>query len=324
MPESDIPSVVILNPATCGVNSNGGTRYKVNRTTGRRMNEVDDELNEHVDLYLAGADVPGKVEVSLADLFQNRNLVPRYYDKRWDQDFRVYLNEHGLESITLGELEEEGVILVRGGHGSPSSDARVGNVPYVKVSDIRSLRVNVNPTNLVPRAVAERKWGGTESGLHAWDIVTPNRASSNIGEFAVILPGEEQVVITREVFVIRVLNDKSEDYDPFYLLWALCLKAVRKQWRRVTLMQTNREDVKDRYREIAIPKPPSPEWAREVSAAFRDYFTVLAEARGVFMEATTESPHEYIASVRALASPSTGVAEEVAENQEDDIEDNEV
>lgn len=39
-------SVVILNPATCGVYKNGGVRYKVDPTTGRRSDEVDDELNE--------------------------------------------------------------------------------------------------------------------------------------------------------------------------------------------------------------------------------------------------------------------------------------
>jgi len=114
----------------------------------------------------------------------------------------------------------------------------------VKVSDIRGLRINVNPTNLVTESVARRFWRSESSGLQAWDVITPNRASSNIGEFAILLPGEEQIVVTKEVFVLRVL--KGELWDPFYLLWALSLRAVRDQWRRVALMQTNREDCGDR------------------------------------------------------------------------------
>src|SRR3989442_6340131 len=42
---------------------------------------------------------------------------------------------------------------------------------------------------------------------------------------------------------------------------------------RVALMQTNREDVGKRYREIVIPDPENKKWADTVSAPFREYFT---------------------------------------------------
>ena len=104
------------------------------------------------------------------------------------------------------------------------------------MSDTRSLRVNVSPTNLITRAVAEKHWRRKPtSGLRAWDLVTPDRAGSNTGEFAVLLPGAEQVVLTKEVFVLRVKGGADAGYDPFYLLWCLCLTAVRRQWQRVTL-----------------------------------------------------------------------------------------
>ena len=75
---------------------------------------------------------------------------------------------------------------------SPPNDQRSGHVPYIKVSDIRGLRINVNPTNLVTNPVATRYWGGVSSGLQAWDLITPNRASSNIGEFAILVPGKNE------------------------------------------------------------------------------------------------------------------------------------
>lgn len=245
---------------------------------------------------------PGTVRVTLQDIFSSGVLVPRYYDTRWLDEFHTLLTAENLESISLGELKDQGVIRVSGGHGSPSNDNRTGRIPYVKVSDIRSLRVNVNPTNLVTRAVAESKWRGTNSGLEAWDLITPNRASSNIGEFAVLLPGEEQIVITKEVFVLRVIGGDESGWDPFYLLWALCLGAVRSQWQRVTLMQTNREDVGNRYREILLPKPRDPQWAREISQPFREYFMTLATARTKFLTELANSGHEFIASARTVGS----------------------
>jgi type I restriction enzyme M protein len=175
------------------------------------------------------------------------------------------------------------------------------------VSDIRGLRININPTNLVTEIVARRYWHGASSGLEAWDLITPNRASSNIGEFAILLPGEERIVITKEVFVLRVL--KSNLFDQFYLLWALSLKAVREEWRRIALMQTNREDCGSRYREILVPKPKSKVWADKVSANFRSYFTTIADAKGRFIESVRAERFEHVANV-ATVLPVAAEAEE--------------
>jgi type I restriction enzyme M protein len=160
----------------------------------------------------------------------------------------------------------------------------------------------MNPTNMIPRELAERRfWRGRTSGLQAWDLLTPNRASSNIGEFVILLPGEEEVVLTKEVFRVRCGPAASEAWDPFYLLWAFCLRSVRQQWQRVALMQTNREDVGQRYREVRLPQPRSAEWARSVSEPFRTYFTTMALARESFMESLKAERFEHISSVYRLA-----------------------
>lgn len=287
-------TVTFLNPRTCGIYKSGGTRFRTDPTTGRRTEEVDNELIQCVEAFLAGKKSSGEARVKVAEVFRNGVLVPTYYDQRYDRPIQVIFKEHGIDGITIGDLLDSGVISVRGGHGSPGNDQRSGSIPYIKVSDIRALRVNVNPTNLVSTSVARRFWRGNESGLKAWDVITPNRASSNIGEFSIILPGEEQVVITKEVFIFRIIRD--ELYDPFYLLWALSLQAVRDQWRRIALMQTNREDCGDRYREIVIPEPPNKTWAKKVSRAFSDYFSTLSSAHEAFRTSTASDSFVYVAS----------------------------
>lgn len=293
-------AVTFLNPRTCGIYKNGGTRFKTDPATGRRSQEVDNELIEYVDAFLSGKKSPGQARIGVSDVARRQLLVPTYYDDRYNDSIRTLLKERGLSGTTIGELNDQGIISVRGGHGSPGNDQRSGSVPYIKVSDIRALRVNVNPTNLVTESVARRFWRGGDSGLKAWDLITPNRASSNIGEFAIILPGEEQIVVTKEVFIFRVI--KTSLYDPFYLLWALSLKAVRDQWRRVALMQTNREDCGDRYREIIIPKPPTTDWAQSVSKAFRDYFTTIATAREGFNASIAQDQFGYVATASSYGS----------------------
>jgi type I restriction enzyme M protein len=290
--------VAILNPRTCGIYKNGAPRYKTDPQTGRRTNEIDNELIAAVDAYLAKKPSPANTRVPLGEVHLKRILVPTYYDRRYDAAIKDLLAAESLKGITIGELVDSAFMTVRGGHGSPSNDQRTGHIPYVKVSDIRGLRINVNPTNLVTESVARRFWGGKTSGLQAWDLVTPNRASSNIGEFAILLPGEERVVLTKEVFVFRVAE--KGPWDPFYLLWALSLRSVRDQWRRIALMQTNREDCGNRYREIVIPQPPTREWARKSSAAFRTYFETIATAKTKFIEAVNNEQFEHIASVVSM------------------------
>jgi len=305
-------NIIFLNPTTCGIYKDGGPRYKVDPATGNRTRELDNEMADQVTAFLEGRHVPGLVEVPETDAFKRGVLVPRYYDDRWLLPFRRLLEQRNWQPVSLGDLEERGVLRIHGGHGSPSNDKRTGHIPYVKVSDIRGLRVNINPTNLVSDVIARQYWKGRPtSGLEPWDLVTPNRASSNIGEFAILLPGEEQVVLTKEVFVVRVLDGREEGWSPFYLLWALCLRAVRVQWQRVALMQTNREDVGKRYREILVPKPQTKDWADSISAPFRHYFTTLADARTRFRSELHSSGLEYIAS--AFSSiPSGPVEEEVS------------
>ncbi|HKR84103.1 MAG TPA: hypothetical protein VJS37_07985 [Terriglobales bacterium] len=284
--------------ATCGVAKQGRLLRKIDSTTGKRIQTADPETGEPVDAIddQLLEDVSA-LQSSTAAMRQTDRLtptlrfvpaadvklscaVPVYYDTLLLNSFLAELDKpefKGFTARSLDELKESGQILVSGGHASPSHEERVGEVPYIKVSDLRAGLVNINPTNRVPRAVAERYWRGRRSGLKAFDLVSPERTSKNIGDFCVLMPGQEQVVLTKEIIIIR--PGAKAEFDPFYLLWALSLRVVRAQWRRVIFMQTNREDVGKRYLEIQIPIPPNRDRANEVSVAFREYYTTIANAR---------------------------------------------
>ena len=65
-------------------------------------------------------------------------------------------------------------------------------------------------------------------------------------------------VFTKETLIMNATAEAL--FDNFYLGWALDLDVVRKQWGRVVFMQTNREDLGNRYREILIPIPDTRTW----------------------------------------------------------------
>ncbi len=278
--------VFVTYAPTLGINKDGHELFVVDSSTGRRTETIDDRIGGDIDQLISG-DGPTTTSRFVPDR-EFSLAVPTYYDHRSAGELDALLAHpefEGFTSRSLGDLITSGQLLAKPGHGSPSADMRTGRIPYIKVSDIRAGQVNFNPSNMVSTVVARRLWRGTSSGVNAWDLITPIRASKNIGEFAMIMSGQEQMVLTKEVLILRVTLKALPLVDPFYLLWAMSLTAVRDQWRRILFMQTNREDVGDRWLEIRIPWPTDERRGSEVSAAFRAYYLGMDQLRREFVAA---------------------------------------
>ncbi|MDA2040170.1 hypothetical protein PDN58_22425 [Bacillus cereus] len=285
--------ILISNPLTCGINKDGLEQYKVDPITGlRSKTDIDNQLAENVDEILAG-NIKSKhtryVEENIVK--DSKVLVPQYHDKSSIELIKSAFSENKKFTLkSLGELHDEKYITIFSGHGSPSSDQRIGDIPYIKVSDIRAGNININPANMIPLELAKKFWRNDKSNLESYDLLSPERASKNIGEFSVLMPGQENIVLTKEIVIIRSLQ---KDYiDQFYLLWALSLKLVKNQWDRIILMQTNREDVGNRVREIVIPFPTDVKTAEEYSAPFRTYYQSIEEARGDLNDSLKNADYE--------------------------------
>lgn len=286
--------VVFSYAPTIGINKDGEELYVVDPSTGKRTSEVDDRVRRDVEAILAGTSSETVQWVSSGLVDRSGVAVPVYWDRR---SLKAY--EAALEGIwphfrskSLGELIDAQEVTIDAGHGSPSSDMRTGTIPYIKVSDLRAGQVNINPSNRVTEVVARRYWRGPTSSLEPFDLITPARTSKNIGEIAVLMPGQERVVLTKEVLVMRPGPDA--DFDSFYLLWAMSLKVVRDQWRRIVFMQTNRDDVGQRYRELEIPIASTRGERDEVSRPFRDYFEGIAKLRAEFLAYLCQDEHHYV------------------------------
>ena len=84
-------------------------------------------------------------------------------------------------------------------------------------------------------------------------------------------------------------------------------------------MQTNREDVGDRYHEIEIPLAPDIETAARVSQPFRDYFLALAAARDTFRSYLANGEHHVFVSGAEIAGDESAAELEAAERAVDTV-----
>jgi hypothetical protein len=307
--------IMVSTAPTCGLTKGGRALPLIDITTGARLQVPDIETGELVDAVndrllsdmesLTTSTETDTLRFIDRDKVSMRAAVPVYYDRRFEEAFDATMKLpefNGFTSTRMGDLIASDIITVRAGHGSPSADQRVGDVPYIKVSDLRAGLVNINPTNRVPYKIAEKHWRADNSGLLPFDLLSPERTSKNIGDFCILLPGQERVLLTKEIIVLR--PGTAANFDAFYLLWAMTLKVVRDQWKRIVFMQTNREDVGKRYLELKIPVPESKEIGVSISAPFRTYYTALAESRFAFAKYLLDSgQHHFFVSGAEAPDP---------------------
>ena len=265
--------------STFGEDKHGRPRFKF--VDGAQTDERDDEMAEAASLLEAGS----KASTSkLSFRFRQEDAVERgvlvasyWWRKPYTDAVEKFAHENECDLVSIGELLEAGELKVTDGHGSPSSHFHgQGPTPYVKVVDIKNWRVIENPKYAIPEeeAIKFRK----KKSLEPFDLVTPTRASKNIGLFGVIMPWQTNVILTREIAVWRVPKEANR-VDPWLLLALASLRSVHDQFNFLVLMQMNREDLGNRYKELLLPLPKTAEKREEWSRPIREFFDASVRAR---------------------------------------------
>ena len=246
---------------------------------GNRTAVLEDEMAEAAALLRSRS----RHESKLRFTFEQRRackagvLTASYY---WREPYvralDVFAQENRCSLASIGELIENGELTYTMGHGSPHGQFKGrGDVPYVKVSDIKNWRINENPKYFIPEETAGRL--RRDRNLEAFDIVIPTRASKNIGLGAAVMPWQTQVVLTKEIAVLRCAGGSR--VSPWLLLVMLSLRVVNDQFRFLVQMQTNREDLGRRLLDLKIPVPNDDAVRKQWEQPVEDYFRAQVRAR---------------------------------------------
>jgi len=276
-PESD-HTIIGSVCETFGEDKHGRPRFKF--VDGKQTSERDDEMQETVELLRSRTVSESKLlfRFRQSDARSNGVLVASYWwRKPYLEALEEFAEKHDCDLVSVSDLEDAGELLVLPGHGSPSSHYHGrGNVPYIKVVDIKNWRIVENPKYFLPEDIAAKK--RRKRCLQPFDLLTPTRASKNIGLFAIVMPWQTHVILTREIAIWRV-QPQAKRIDPFLMLAMLSLNVVHAQFNYLVLMQTNREDLGQRYKEVLLPIPRTGAQRERWSGPVNNYFSALVEAR---------------------------------------------
>ncbi|MGL4346863.1 MAG: N-6 DNA methylase [Chitinophagaceae bacterium] len=181
-------------------------------------------------------------------------FVPRFY---WDSKIEQIKDKATINNQTLVSLQtliDEKVISFFDGHGSPPAEYKgKGEYPYIRVKDIVNWEIYKDPTAKIPETIYKTT-RGTNKTLYKEDIVYVRRGSYRIGSVAMVSPYDTEVLLTREILVIRVkkLNNKY-GITPYYLLYLLSHKLVSEQSFNKILIETTLPNIADRWKTLMLP-----------------------------------------------------------------------
>ena len=265
-----------------GEDKHGHPLYRLD-TLGRQTDTLDDEMADAA-ARIRSQSRPTNHKLNFTfsqqDAASTGVIVASYH---WRQPFQRALKSFAADNdcalVSIGELVGSTELQLTNGHGSPKAHFKGrGTVPYVKVSDIKNWRIIENSKYAIPPKEADRLRG--DRSLQPFDLVTPTRASKNIGLLGVIMPWQTSVVLTKEIAVIRIGH--TTRLTPWLVLVMMSLSVVNDQFRYLVLMQTNREDLGRRIQEVMLPIPNDRAIRERWEGHVRSYFTALAQAHAEY------------------------------------------
>lgn len=179
--------------------------------------------------------------------------VPRYYWETREKEVYKIAKQQNLMLVSIRDLIDDGVIEFFDGHGSPKAEYKGrGPIPYVRVKDIVNWEIYKNPVSCIPENVSLHIKGDKKE-LAVEDVLYVRRGSYRIGSVAMVSPHDLDVLLTREILVLRVMKANKYGLTPHYLLYLLSHRLVSMQAFNKILIETTLPNIADRWQELELP-----------------------------------------------------------------------
>lgn len=190
---------------------------------------------------------------------RNRILIPKYYDPTLEADLKDAQRD-GKPWISIGRLEERGLLNVATGVEVGKMAYGTGDIPFVRTSDIAELEIRRDIRHGVSRAVYEEY--AEKAALEAGDVLLVRDGTYLVGSSALVDSSDLPALICGGIFRIRSTDHAK--LAPQTLAAMLNLPLVRRQVRAKQFTRDVIDTLGDRIREVMIPDPASRSWTESV------------------------------------------------------------
>lgn len=205
----------------------------------------------------------------------NYIFIPSYYNPETMRK----LNEMGktgkYKMTTIKEMYEQKLISIKRGHEIGSRYYGMGDIPFVRTSDIVNWEIKIDPIKSIPEEVYEQYKKRQE--IREDDILLVTDGTFLIGRTAIVTPLDKKIVIQSHIRRIRCL--KPEKLHPYLLLYLLNTEIVQKQIEEKTFVQATISTIGERLFEIVIPVPTNNNEITKIIDEVSEIIKMKVEAR---------------------------------------------
>lgn len=196
-------------------------------------------------------------------------FVPRYLSMKSRLDNLDFGLASDSRRATIGELVAEGLLSVTKGHEVGSEAYGTGDIPFVRTSDISNFEIRQDATNGLSEEIF-REYSRLQN-LVAGDILLVVDGRYRIGAAALVSEANSRIVVQSHIRILQSRDHMS--LDPYGLLYALSLPAIREQMRDLIFIQSTLGTVAPRLTELVVPVIQPGDQAAPTVESFRSILT---------------------------------------------------
>jgi len=205
----------------------------------------------------------------------NYVFIPSYYDPEIKQKLKEMEKTGKYRLITIKELVEQGLISIKRGNEIGSRYYGMGDVPFVRTSDIVNWEIKIDPVKSIPEEVYEKY--RRRQDIRENDILLVADGTFLIGRTAIVTSFDRKLVIQSHIRRMRCL--KPEKLHPYLLLYLLNTEIVQRQIEEKTFVQATISTIGERLYEIVLPVPTDKEIITKIMNDIPEIIKMKVEAR---------------------------------------------
>ncbi len=265
----------------CGHDKNGKTIYKMKKDGSYILDKdgkpiIDDDFPIIVEKYREFRSNKGTLKnythlgfsLSFKDV-KNYILTPEYYNPDIERELKELESSGNYELISIQTLIDEKIISIKRGHEVGSRFYGLGDVPFVRTTDIVNWEIKIDPSKCVPEEIYNVY--KEKQDIKPNDILFVNDGGVAIGRTAMVTELDTKIIIQSHIRKIRVLEPTK--LDPYLLFYLLNTKIVRKQIEARVFIQTTIPTLGNRLTEVILPIPKQKDlkekWALKMKEIIR-------------------------------------------------------
>ena len=247
----------------CGHDKNGKVIYKMNEDGNYILDKegkpiIDDDfpiITERYKEFKSNKNIlKNYSHLCFSFAFKNVKkyiVIPEYYNPDIQKELKELESSNDYELVSIQSLIDSKIISIKRGNEIGSRFYGLGDVPFVRTTDIVNWEIKIDPVKCVPEKVYNKY--RRRQDVRPGDILLVNDGTFLIGRSAIVTELDTKIVIQSHIRKIRVLEPTK--IDPYLLFYLLNTKIVKKQVDAKTFIQATISTLGNRLNEIILPIP---------------------------------------------------------------------